>query len=75
MEGRPNFLGGNQFCRATELFGHHFYISILKIRRIKVPCHLLDFNVFYMIQQFFSSFSKFIQIKGEELNFSGGTIL
>ena len=46
--------GWNQFCRKSELFGPPFCISILKVLRTQNVCHLLDFNAFCMIQDYFS---------------------
>ena len=45
---------GNQFCRKSELFGRPFCISILKVLQTKILRHLLDFNAFCMIQEYFS---------------------
>ena len=45
---------GNQFCRKSELFGPRFCISILKTFWTQILCHSLDFNAFYMIQEYFS---------------------
>ena len=46
--------GGNQFCRKSELFGPPFCISILKALHTQILRHLLDFNAFCMIQEYFS---------------------
>ena len=46
--------GGSQFCRKSELFGPRFCISILKTFWTQILCHSLDFNAFYMIQEYFS---------------------
>ena len=46
--------GGNQFGRKSELFGPHFYIQILKSLSTDFFCHSLVFNVFLMIQDYFS---------------------
>ena len=46
--------GGNQFCRKSELFGPPFCISILKVLWTQIHCHQLDFNVFCMMQEYFS---------------------
>ena len=45
---------GNQFCRKSELFGPPFCISVLKVLWTKIHRHLLDFNAFCMIQEYFS---------------------
>ena len=45
---------GNQFCRKSELFGPPFCISILKVLGTQIHRHLLDFNAFCMIQEYFS---------------------
>ena len=46
--------GRNQFCRKSELFGPPFCISILKALQTQILRHLLDFNAFCMIQEYFS---------------------
>ena len=46
--------GGHQFCRMSELFGHHFCISILKVFQTQTLCCSLHFNVFCKIQDYFS---------------------
>ena len=45
--------GGNQFSRKTELFGHPFCISFLKVLRTGILRHSLDFSAFCMIQCYF----------------------
>ena len=45
--------GGNQFCRMSELSGPHFCISILKVLWTQIHRHSLDFNAFFMIQEYF----------------------
>ena len=45
---------GNQFCRKSELFGPPFCISILKVLWTQIHRHSLDFNAFFMIQEYFS---------------------
>ena len=45
---------GNQFCRTAELFGRPFCVSILEVWTTQILRHSLDFNVFYIIQQYFS---------------------
>ena len=45
--------GGNQFCRKSELFGPPFCISILKVLWTQIHRHLLDFNAFCMIKEYF----------------------
>ena len=39
---------GNQFGRESELFGHPFCISILKVLWTQILYHSLDLNAFYM---------------------------
>ena len=46
--------GGNQFCRMSELSGSPFCISILKVFYTQILHHLLDFNAFCMIPDYFS---------------------
>ena len=46
--------GRNQFCRKSEIFGPPFCISILKVLWTQIFRHLLDFNEFCMIQEYFS---------------------
>ena len=46
--------GWNQFCRKSELFGPPFCISILKVLWTQIHRHSLDFNAFFMIQEYFS---------------------
>ena len=48
------FLGGNHFCRMSELFGPLFCISILKVLWTLILCHSLNFNVFCMNQEYSS---------------------
>ena len=43
----------NRFCRKSKLFGPPFCISIFKILWAKIHRHLLDFNAFCMIQEYF----------------------
>ena len=45
---------GNHICRKSELFGPPFCISILKVLWTQVLCHSLDFNAFFMIQEYVS---------------------
>ena len=45
---------GNEFWRMPELFGRPFCISILKVFQTQVLCHLLAFNAFCMIHDYFS---------------------
>ena len=45
---------GNQFCRKSELFRPPFCISILKVLLTQILPHLLDFNTFFMIQEYLS---------------------
>ena len=52
-EWGPNFCG-NQFCRKFELFVPAFCISILKLLWTQIHLHSLDFNIFCMIQEYFS---------------------
>ena len=46
--------GGNQFCRMSELFGPPSCISILKVFQTQILHHSLHFNVFCIIQEYFS---------------------
>ena len=45
---------GNQFCRMSELSGPPFCISILKVLWTQILHRSLRFNVFCMIQEYFS---------------------
>ena len=45
--------GGNQFGRTSELLVPPYCVSILKVVWIQIHRHLLDFNGFFMIQEFF----------------------
>ena len=45
---------GKQFCKNSELFGPPFRISILQYLWTQIHRHSLDFNAFYMIQEYFS---------------------
>ena len=45
---------GNQLCRKSKLFCPPFCISILKVLWKQIYSHSLDFNAFYMIQEYFS---------------------
>ena len=45
---------GNQFFRMSELFGPPSCISILKVFQTQILFHSLYFNVFSMIQEYFS---------------------
>ena len=47
----------------------------IKLWRTQILPHLLDFNAFYMIQQYFCNFWKCPQIKERSLNFLGEQIL
>ena len=55
----------------SELFGPPFCISILKVSQTQNLCHLLAFNVFCMIQEYFLRVFKFLQVKEGDL-ISGG---
>ena len=46
--------GGNQFCRMSELFGPCSCILILKVLQTQILHHLLLFDVFCKIQEYFS---------------------
>ena len=72
-----DFLGGTKhFWRTAELFGPPFCLSILKISRMQILAHSLDFHVFCMIQRiFFGRLLKFLQIKEGGPNFWGEPIL
>ena len=50
----PPISGGNPFCRKSELLDSPFCISILKVLRNQILCASLDFNAFFMIQEYFS---------------------
>ena len=73
----------NEFCRTAELSAPLFCILTLEIWRTQILCHSFDLNAFYMIQQYFSQFFKFAQIKknggliswGEPILQNGWTIL
>ena len=54
LKRRDLISGGNQFCRKSELFGPPFCISILKVLWTQIHRHQLDFNVFCMMQEYFS---------------------
>ena len=54
IKERDLISGGNQLRRKSELFGLLFCISMLKVLNTKFLCHSLDFNAFYMIQEYFS---------------------
>ena len=54
LKRRDLFSRGNQFCRKSELFGISFCISILKVLWTQIHRHSLDFNAFFMIQEYFS---------------------
>ena len=43
----------NQFCWKFEFFVPPFYISILKVSWTQIHRHLLDFNAFCMIKEYF----------------------
>ena len=45
---------GEPILQTAELFGPPFCISIFEVWRTQTLCHSLDFNAFYMIQQYFS---------------------
>ena len=53
LKKRELISGANQFCRKSELFGPRFFISILKVLRIQILRHLLDFNAFSIIKEYF----------------------
>ena len=63
--------GGNQFCRMTELFGPPFCISILKVLWTQILRCSLHFNVFWMIQGYFSKSLKISRNKRGGPNFWG----
>ena len=54
LKRRELISGVNQFCRMSELFGPAFCISILKVFETQFFRHSLHFNVFCMIQEYFS---------------------
>ena len=58
----------NQFCKMAELFGPPFCISIWEIWGTQILRHSVDFNAFYMIQQYFwSVFLNFLKLKRRDL--------
>ena len=57
------------------IFGPPFFVSILKVSWTQIHGHPLDFNAFFIIQEYFSQISKFLQIKEEGPNFWGEPIL
>ena len=64
-ERGPNFLGGGggePILQKAGLFGPPFSISILKVFRTQILRHSLDFNVFCMIQEYFSQTFQIPQI-------------
>ena len=65
--------GGNQFCKAAELFGPPSSISILEIWRTQNFPHSLDLNASLWVSSTFVRFSKIHQIKEGGPNFLGGT--
>ena len=68
------FLAGNQFCRASKLFGPSFRISIFKIWRTKIFHHSSHFNTFYAsCSSTLLSLLKFLLIKEGRPNFLRGT--
>ena len=54
LKGKDLISGGNQFCRMSELFGPCFWSWILKVLWTQIFRHSLDFNAFFMIQEYFS---------------------
>ena len=67
LKGGNLISGGSHFCRKSELFGPPFCISILKILWTQIFRHSLDFNAFFMIQDYFS------QSFAISTNWRGGT--
>ena len=73
-EGRPSFLGETNPAEWLNYLSPSpppppFCIWILNIQRTKILCHLLYFNVFYMIQRYLSQF----QFSRFSPNWRGGT--
>ena len=59
---------GNHFCRPAELLGPPFCISIWEIWGTQILGHSVDFNAFYLIQQYFGSvFLNFLKLKRGDL--------
>ena len=52
-----------------------FCISIVKVFYTQIFCHSLDFNIFYIIQEYFNQSLKFLPIKEGGPNFWGEAIL
>ena len=65
-------MGENQLSRKLELYGANFCISYLKVSRTKILHHSLNFNAFFMVQEYFSQNLKFLQIKEGRAEFLGG---
>ena len=66
---------GKQFCGKSGLFGLPFCILILKVLWTQMFDHSLDCKAFWMIQEYFFSVFKFLQIKETGPNFWGEPIL
>ena len=64
-----------QYWRKSESFGPPFCISILKVLRIQILHHPLDFNAFYIIMEYFLILFKCPQIKEWGPGFWGELIL
>ena len=54
LKGGELVCRGNQFCWMSQLFGSSFCISILKVSWTQFLPHSFDFNVFCMIEEYFS---------------------
>ena len=59
----------------SELFGHPFCISILKVSSTEFLLHSLDFNAYYMIQEYFSKSLEILEIEEGAPNFYEKPIL
>ena len=71
-EVRPNFLGRTSSAERLNYLVPPSCISILVVWRTQNLCHSLDFNAFYMIQQYFSQvFEIFVKLKEGGCNFFG----
>ena len=61
--------GGKQLSWKSEFVGPPFCISILKVLKTQILRHSLDFNSFWLIQEYLSQNLKCLQIKEWERNF------
>ena len=75
-EGGPNSLGGTNYAERLNYLVPPSCISILEVWRTQILHHSLDFNVFYMIQQYFPQvFEIFFKLKRGDLISWGEPIL